>query len=133
MIHFRSIDMHSKKSDILVIHCADPRFQQAYRNIIDSFGAYFDLLVAPGASKAVVNDKNFIQKIKLLHRLHHFETVYILDHIECGAFGKIKDEIMSHSSMLNKAVKTIKKALPKLKVVTHLLGEKGELTLENKG
>ena len=130
MPKYRPVDLSRHQSDILVIHCADPRFQSAYRQIIDGFGKYHDLLVVPGASKAIVNDKNLIGHIKLLHDLHHFEKVHIMDHIECGAFGAIEDEIKSHAKTLKLAADKIKEALPQLEVAHHLLGESGELTLE---
>jgi hypothetical protein len=129
-MHYRPIDLSRHKSDVLVLHCADPRFQKAYREVIDSLGKYYDLLVMPGASKAVVENPTTIDYIKLLHSLHHFDEVHIMDHIECGAFGKIDDEISSHSEMLKIAENKIKKAVPELGITSHLLGEDQELDLE---
>lgn len=127
------VDLHKKKSAVLIILCSDPRFQNAYRKATDGLGKYYDLLVLPGASLAVVDDPNLIKNIKLLQDLHHFETVHILDHIDCGAFGPVDDEIQAHSKMLAGAAAKIRKALPEMIVSPHLLGEKGELTLETKG
>ena len=127
---YPKVDLHKKKSDALVIHCADPRFQEAYRSVIGKHDIYFDLIVAPGASLAVVDDPRVIKNIELLHSLHKFDRVHIMDHIECGAFGKVKDELHEHSKMLTKAAAKINRAMPKMRVITHLLGEKSELTLE---
>ncbi len=127
------VDLHRKKSEVLIIHCADPRFQDAYRNTIDGLGKYYDLLVAPGASKAVFEDEKVVENIKLLESLHHFEEIHIMDHIECGAFGKIEDEIEAHSKMLSQASQKIKEAMPNLQIVLHLLGEESELPLKPRG
>jgi carbonic anhydrase len=120
-VKYEPIDLQKKKSQALVIHCADPRFQEAYRNVIDKLGLYYDLMVVPGASKAIVEDEDMVSNIKMLHILHDFEEVHILDHVECGAFGPVEDEVEAHSSKLNQAAAAIKQHLPKLKVVPHLL------------
>jgi len=125
-MNYQPIDMHKKKSDALVIHCADPRFQAAYRSVIDELGTYYDLLVVPGASKAVVNDPSTIEYVKMLHDLHNFETVHILDHTECGAFGPIDNEVETHKAMLDTAASAITAELPELKIVPHLLSVAGE-------
>lgn len=121
------IDLGRKKSEILVVHCSDPRFQAAYRRVIDELGAYYDLLVVPGASKATVDKQSVVEKIKMLHSLHHFETVHILDHTHCGAFGRVEDEFKAHQEMIKKAIATLADSLPDLSVRGHLLNEKSEL------
>jgi hypothetical protein len=66
----------------------------------------------------------------MLHGLHDFEEIHIMDHIECGAFGKIDDEVDSHSKYLHLAIQKLDKALPQVKVVPHLLGAQAELKLK---
>lgn len=128
MKRYKPVNLHGKNSQKLVIHCSDPRFQRAYREMIDSLNRHYDLMVLPGASKAA-HDLRTIENIVLLHGLHGFRQVHIMDHIDCGAFGKIDDEIDTHSKALNRAEKKIKTALPRIKVFKHLLGEHGELEL----
>jgi hypothetical protein len=125
------IDMHKKKSSTLVVHCSDPRFQDAYRKVTDSLGHYYDLLVFPGASKAIADHGMVVDNIKMLHGLHHFETIHIMDHVACGAFGEISDEIKAHSDYLEKAKTVLEKALSGITVSPHLLAEDGELNLSN--
>lgn len=127
--NFRPIDLHNKKSQTLIIHCADPRFQAAYRQVIDGLGRYYDLYVSAGASKAVVEDPSAMANIKLLEGLHHFEEIHILDHIDCGAFGPVDNEKTAHQAMLGRAAETIRKELPQLKVLPHLLGEDSEIEI----
>ena len=130
---YAKIDSHKKKSDILVIHCSDPRFQNAYRSLIDELGKYYDLLVFPGASKAIVGNKSVLENIKLLHSLHRFGEIQILDHVQCGAFGEIDDELKAHAKKLDAASKLLKATIPGVKVKARLLGEKRELTVEPQG
>lgn len=126
---FKQIDLRMKKSDVLVIHCSDPRFQSAYRELINKLGKYYDLLVVPGASKPVVDNPSTIEDIRALYDLHHFSEVHIFDHVDCGAFGKLSDEIATHSNYLSKAEQEIKKALPQVKIVPHLLGQAQEVKI----
>ncbi len=129
MTKYSTINMDKKKSEVLVVHCSDPRFQEAYRQIIDDLGEYYDLLVFPGASKAVAENESVIDSIKLLHDLHYFKIVHILDHISCGVFGEVRDEQIAHSDMLKLAADKLASFVPGIKVVPHLLGEKDEIKI----
>jgi carbonic anhydrase len=119
------IDMNKKKSEALIVHCSDPRFQEAYRKITDNLGDYYDLIVLPGASKAVIDNNEVIDNINLLHEFHNFEKVYLMDHIDCGAYGKVGNEKEAHAKCLKKATDIIKRKLPSLEVVSYLVGSKG--------
>lgn len=126
---YERIDLKDKASDILVVHCADPRFQNAYRQVIDGLGQKYDLMVRAGASKAVVEDPSALEEIRLLHEMHGFSAVHHLDHVECGAYGPVENEVEAHSHYLRLAAQKIMEAIPELKVVAHLLGEEEELEL----
>jgi hypothetical protein len=130
MVSYKPVNLKKKKSDAIIVHCCDPRFQEAYRQAAEQVSDYYDLMAVPGASKAIVDDPNIIKNIKLLHSLHHFEHVHIMDHIECGAFGAIDDEVDSHSKYLHLAIQKLTKELPGVKVIPHLLGAKEELKLK---
>jgi hypothetical protein len=130
MLQYKKVELEKHKSDVLIIHCADPRFQEAYRELIDNLKKYYDLLVMPGASKAVVSNPTTLDYITLLHGLHNFKAIHIMDHIECGAFGKIDNEVSAHSEMLKQAEAKILGALPALRVIPHLLDERKELELK---
>ncbi len=123
------IDMHAKKSQALVVHCSDPRFQDAYRKVTDKLGHYYDLLVFPGASKAIADHGLVLDNIYLLHSLHNFEVVHIMDHVHCGAFGEVNDEVADHTEYLNKAEEAIGGLLPTVTVTRHLFGENGEIDI----
>jgi carbonic anhydrase len=129
MVSYKPVNLDKHKSDTLIIHCCDPRFQEAYKQAAEQVSGFYDLMVVPGASKAVVDDPNVIKNIKMLHGLHNFESVRIMDHVQCGAFGKIDDEVADHSKYIRLAEDKIKTALPDLKIESHLLGARQELAL----
>lgn len=124
---YKPVDLHKKKSEVLVIHCSDPRFQAAYRSEMDNLGKYYDLVVAPGASKAVTNDPSVLNHVKLLHELHHFSEIHIFNHIDCGAFGKVKNEIEERASAMKAAKEKLEKAIPDMIVKAYLLGQHDKL------
>lgn len=126
---YSQIDLHKKKSGVLVVHCSDPRFQKAYRKLIDDLGEYYDLLVMPGACKAIAENQLVVDNIVMLHGLHHFSSIHIFDHVECGAFGSVDNEVIAHKKMIAKAEKALNKVLPDVKVVGHLVGQKAEISL----
>jgi carbonic anhydrase len=130
MVNYSPVNLNQHKSEALVVHCCDPRFQEAYRQAAEQVSNFYDLMAVPGASKAIVDDPNVIKNIKMLHGLHDFSEVHIMDHVECGAFGKIDDEVDSHSKYIHLAIQTINKALPEVKVIPHLLGANAEIKLK---
>jgi hypothetical protein len=130
MVSYSPVNLKRHKSDALVVNCCDPRFQEAYRQAAEQVSEFYDLMAVPGESKAIVEDLSVIKNIKLLHSLHDFTQVHIMDHIECGAFGKIDDEVDSHSKYMHLAIQKINKTLPEVKVIPHLFGAREELKLK---
>lgn len=124
-----TIDMHRKKADALVVHCSDPRFQTAYRKAIDDMSKYYDLLVFPGASKAIQSHPVVIENIKLLNEFHNFDEIHILNHVNCGAFGIVDDELKTHRESLEHAKKILDKELPGKNIKIHLVDENAELAI----
>jgi carbonic anhydrase len=130
MVSYNPVNLKKHKSDALMVHCCDPRFVDAYRQAADQLCDFYDLMAVPGASKAIVDDPNVIKNINMLYGLHNFEEIHIMDHVECGAFGKIDDEVDSHSKYLHLAIQKLAKELPEVKVVPHLLGAREELKIK---
>ena len=120
---YEPVDLHKKKSQALIIHCSDPRFQSAYRQFIDEIGQYYDLMVLPGASKAVLDNKMVLEGIKMLHGLHRFKSIYVLDHAECGAFGPLENELKAHKDAFKQASELLKIILPSVSLKGYLLGQ----------
>ena len=121
--------MQRKQSDALIVHCSDPRFQSAHRDLIDLNCNYYDLLAFPGASKAIAENQLVVDNIVLLHSLHGFETIHIFDHVHCGAFGDVTDEDGAHKAMIKEAEAALNKTLPKVTVIGHLVGQKAAVKL----
>jgi hypothetical protein len=130
MVSYSPVNLKRYKSDALVVHCCDPRFQDAYRQAAEQVSEFYDLMAVPGASKAIVDNPTIIDNIEMLYGLHNFSEIHIMDHIECGAFGKVDDEVEAHSKYLYLAEKKLNKTLPNVKVVPHLLGARAELKLK---
>lgn len=130
MSEYQPVDLSKKKSEALIVHCADPRFQKAYGAVIDGLDVYYDLMERAGASKGLVEDEGAIVELQMLHDLHNFSEVHILDHVDCGAYGAVEDEAAAHANYLKMASVLIKRAVPQLEVVPHLLGQKEEVTLQ---
>jgi carbonic anhydrase len=130
MVSYNPVNLNKHKSDSLIVHCCDPRFQEAYRQAAEQVSKFYDLMVVPGASKAIVDNPTTTENIKMLYGLHDFKEIHIMDHVQCGAFGKIDDEVDAHSKYVHLAEAKLKKVLPGVKVKSHLLGAKAEIELK---
>jgi hypothetical protein len=129
MLKYPEVDMTYRKSQFLVIHCSDPRFQAAYREVIDSLGEHYDPIVGAGASKKIVENETILPEIQMLHSLHNFDKAYILDHMKCAAFNiaQEKEEKAAHFKTMKAAKEILECAMPGLSVEYHLLGPKAEI------
>jgi len=127
---YEPVDLEIKKADFLVVNCGDLRFPKAYREVIDNLGGYFDTITVPGASKGIVDYEEPLEYMDVYLGLHGYDTVHIMDHIECGKFGPVDDEQKAHSESIKAAREKIQKAFPQLSVIGHLLGKDGELAVE---
>lgn len=124
----------SHHAKALVICCIDYRFVTALREHLLSLDLkdQYDVVSVAGAAKNIVDpfdpkDPEFvIRQIDIAERLHHIQTVIIMNHLDCGAYGKIfstKDEERGrHESDLAKAKGMIKAKFPDLQVRMVLAG-----------
>ncbi|MBI2984758.1 MAG: carbonic anhydrase [Candidatus Kerfeldbacteria bacterium] len=123
----------------LVLHCLDFRFIHEIVHFMKQRGLldqYDDVSVA-GAAKNLVDpnhptDREFIlRQIKIAKHLHQIEEVIIINHRDCGAYGKIfpdeSAEIERHRADLIEAKKLVQQTAPDVRVGTFLA------TLERKG
>ncbi len=112
--------------DNLVISCIDFRFRAKIALWIkDELGDASDLTAIAGASKAILDEDTratTIKQIDIAARLHDIKNIYILDHIDCGAYGgsgKFSDsdaEIGMHKERLEEAKKVLNERFPDLEV-----------------
>ncbi|HEX5395275.1 MAG TPA: carbonic anhydrase [Candidatus Saccharimonadales bacterium] len=127
VFEYPPVDLDRKKSDMLVVHCSDPRYQEVYRRFIDEkLNAYFDLAVDAGASKAIISDQGVQDRIRLLHDLHNFKSVHVLDHEQCGAFGQVANELDAHRETMDEAKDVLAGliSLPRIAIKGYLFGQK---------
>jgi len=126
----------------LIVQCIDYRFQSALRRFLLSQGLKdkYDLASLAGSAKDLSGkDKSFILKqIEISVRLHGIKKVYLIHHLDCGAYGgskafkDLKTEIGCHKFDLLQAKKIINKKFPYLKVklaFAYFIGKKIRIIL----
>lgn len=104
---------HTAKA--LVLHCIDFRFIDGLNHWLDEQGltGQYDRVAVAGAVKNLVDpaestDPAFVMKqIEISKRLHDISEVWLINHRDCGAYGKIfttdDDELARHRGDLLKA------------------------------
>lgn len=116
----------------LVIHCMDFRFHSAIRDFLVSLGLkdQYDLVSIAGASKGIADGSSdgevLLKQIKLSQKLHGISEVYLLHHMDCGAYGgsnvfpDAQSEKARHTQDLNAAKAKIQEQHPTLIVQTFI-------------
>jgi carbonic anhydrase len=85
---------HSAKA--LVLHCIDFRFIHDIVHFMKSVGllGQYDDVAAAGAAKNLADpydghDQEFVlRQIEIARKLHGISEVYVINHLDCGAYGK---------------------------------------------
>ncbi|MEK7637533.1 MAG: carbonic anhydrase [Patescibacteria group bacterium] len=118
----------------IVLRCMDYRFVSSLRDYLVSFGLKdrYDLVSVAGAAKNMVDPANpadpefVMRQIDIAKRLHHIVEVIIINHLDCGAYGKIfaskEAERRRHEGDLEKAKAMIKARFLDLRVRLVLAG-----------
>ncbi len=121
--------MHEVKN--LVISCIDFRFRPKVSEWIDqTLGGESDLVCLAGSSKSINDEssqKIILNQLHIASELHGIQTVYILDHIDCGAYGgsdafnnKKNDEIAMHTEALRQSAQIIVDHFPNLTIQLYI-------------
>lgn len=118
----------------MVLRCMDYRFVTTLREHLIHLGLkdQYDLVCVAGSAKNMVDpfdpkDPEFVMRqIDVAKRLHHIQEVIIINHLDCGAYGKIfsskDEEVKRHEGDLAKAKRLIHDRFPDLKVRMVLAG-----------
>lgn len=126
----------------LVISCIDYRFRANVASWIKTnLTDKSDLIAVAGTSKALITESSreyVIGLIKIGIDLHGVNTIHLLDHQDCGAYGGSKEhtddraELNFHNQKLEEAEIIIKQTFPQLTVNKYVmtLSEVKQLTLE---
>jgi hypothetical protein len=81
----------------LLITCSDFRFKSVERELAESCGLRddYDLIARPGGVRSLVAPRSpaagetMVEEIALLHRLHRFGRVLLVNHQSCRAYDDI--------------------------------------------
>ncbi len=134
---------HTAKA--LVLHCIDFRFVHETALFLRSLGLaeQYDDVGAAGAAKNLVDpydakDPEFIlRQVEIAKKLHHISQVVVINHLDCGAYGKgtfasASEERERHLRDLKAAKNVIEKRFDGLAVVTVLarIDEHGKIGFE---
>lgn len=123
---------HTAKA--LVLRCMDFRFVTTLREHLLSLGLkdQYDLVCVAGSAKNMVDpfdakDPEFVMRqIEIARKLHSIQEVVVINHLDCGAYGKIfstmEEERHRHEADLVKAKAMINQKFPELKVRMVLAG-----------
>ena len=81
--------------EAVVLHCIDFRFRKSlYEFLMKRFPRGYDLISAAGSVKRLLQDgpdNNFVlEQLQTSDRLHSPQTIVLLQHEDCGAYGGSK-------------------------------------------
>ena len=119
---------HLHQWDILARSCIDGRFiKRTVDWLTTETGGVFDFRTGIGSSKAIIKSEedreSFFEVIKTAVKLHGIKEVWLIDHIDCGAYGRSerfhhneKHEMKFHGEKLAEAAAIVQKRFPKLVV-----------------
>lgn len=117
--------MENHQAEAIVITCIDFRFQEYINNwISENFQAKtYDRGAFAGAAK---NLDTILSQIEVAHRLHKIKKVVLINHEDCGAYGKenfpdSQSEHQKHAADLKESAFKIKQKYPDLEVKTYYL------------
>ncbi len=107
------------KADAIVITCIDFRFQEYINNWLNKNfkPKTYDRGAFAGAAKSL---DTILTQIELAYRLHHVKKAIIINHEDCGAYGK-EETVDHHIRDLRQVKKHILEKFPNLEVETYYL------------
>lgn len=111
--------------EVLAVSCIDGRFIKRITDwLAKETGGVFDYRTEVGATKAIIDCESdrdgCCNVIEVSLKLHSIKQLYLIDHIDCGAYGGSKsfvdedEERKFHIGRLNKAAKIIAKKYPNI-------------------
>ena len=111
-------------ADAIVITCIDFRFQEYIDNWLQKeFKKYtFDRV---GLAGGIFDFYTVLKQVEISNRLHSIKKVVLINHEDCGAYGK-EGTFKRHKSDLEEAERKIEAIFPHLDVATFYLTLKGE-------
>lgn len=111
--------MSNLKAENIVVSCIDFRIQHDLSLWISKKfpPRSFDRVEIGGGVKDL---KKILKQVEIAFKLHHIKKVFLINHEDCGAYGK-EETPMKHVEDLQKTKTAIKKKHPRLEVHTYYL------------
>jgi carbonic anhydrase len=131
---------HDKyKSDAAIVWCFDQRFELALQKLIKRSGIQHpDHIRVAGGAKSLANndregDRQFVlEQVQLSIRLHATDTVFLMLHSDCGAYGGLSKfdsdatkEAETLCADLKRASEFLQQKIPGIKVRTFFVNFEG--------
>lgn len=103
----------------VVISCIDYRFQEFIEQWLskEHLDNHFDRVAVAGG---VFDFYTILKQIEIAHSLHHVKKVVLINHEDCGAYGKDSTH-ERHTHDLSEAKRKISALFPRLEVHTYYL------------
>ena len=114
--------------DVLARACIDGRFiKMTVDWLTEKTGGVFDFRTGVGSSKAIIasedDRESFFNVVKTSVKLHGIKEIWLIDHIDCGAYGgseRFHDDEPAeqdfHKKKLIEAAEIVEKEFPDLKI-----------------
>lgn len=118
---------HLHHWDVLAVSCIDGRFiKRTIDWVSEQTGGVFDFRTEVGSSKAIIDsldDRNrLFDVIATSLKLHSIKEVWLIDHVDCGAYNGSKEHADAeaekdfHRNKLEEAAKIVSEKFPELTV-----------------
>ena len=112
---------------VLALSCIDGRFIDRTTNwVAEHTAGVFDYRTEVGSSKAIIDSpadrERFFNLIETSKKLHDISEIWLIDHIDCGAYGGSKEfsnadeEKKFHIEKLTEAAGIIAEKFPELQI-----------------
>jgi carbonic anhydrase len=136
--HFNS-PRERYRCDAAIVWCFDNRFEAVLRKLVKRLGlAYYDPIRIAGGTKCLAspdneNDRRFVlDQIRISMRLHATDTVILMLHSDCGAYGGLAAfnndaarEAENHRLDLHRAMEFLQAKIPGIKVLGYFVDFEG--------
>lgn len=110
----------------VLVRCIDFRLGSAIRDYLNTNNLYddIDIISIAGAVKNVNDEPSgfLAEQLSISKRLHHVQTIILMNHTDCGAYGgrsafaNKESEWKAHTAQLHAAHATITKMWPDVNV-----------------
>lgn len=111
----------------VVLHCIDFRFNEELAYYLDKrFLKGYDLISLAGSCKGLLSDEDhrklLLEQFQISSRLHHPDTIVLIQHEDCGAYGGSKNfqdsaaEQRFQEGELEKAAAFLSQSFPELQI-----------------